>query len=322
MKSSEEFQSFYNTQLLPELDILEVMRKEQLKFIKKVIALIVGSLLLFVLFAQILGPELISILVPLVLLVGGLIYLFTKEKPKVNYNSEFKNRLIRNIIKFISPELSYSPTKHISQSDFDRSRLFLTRIDRYNGDDYVEGKIDRTMLHFSELHAQVKRQSGGKNKSETWHDVFKGLFFIADFNKDFSGSTVLIPNYFGKGNSWFKKLFGVNRREKLVKLEDPEFANNFNCYSDDDVKARYILSPALMSRISKFKLKYPKNPVHISFVDSHMYVAIAYTKDLFEPPFFKTVKNFELVKSYFEDIKFVVEIVEEFNLNTRIWTKE
>jgi len=144
---------------------------------------------------------------------------------------------------------------------------------------------------------------------------------VGDFNKDFKGSTVLLPNHMGSGFSFFKKLWGSNRKEKLVELADPEFMDNYTCYSTDDIQARYILSPALMKRLNDFHKKYPNNEVCLSFVDGQIFVAITYNKDLFEPSFFSSVVNKKKVLSYFDDIKLTVEIVEDLNLNTRIWTK-
>jgi len=327
MKSLEEFETFYNKSLLATLEEIDEIRKERLKQGRIVIAgLIVSGLIVYAtLISTTLSEEMvwIGIIAAVLVTIGTLFFAVKTQKYNVSYKGEFKKRVIEPIIKFISDDLTYSPSRKIDLTEFKDSRLFLSRVDRYNGDDYVDGKIDKTFFKFSEIRAEEKRTSGtGKERKETWHDIFKGLFFIADFNKEFSGSTVLIPNYLGKGNSFLKKIFGANRIEKLVKLEDPSFNKNFNCYSTNDVEARYILSPALMERITNFKNKYPKNPVYIAFVKSNVYVAITYYKDLFEPGYFRTVIDFTLVKTYFEDIKFVVDIIEEFNLNNRIWTKE
>jgi hypothetical protein len=325
MKSIEEFESFFQNQLYSSLQELEQIRKQSLK---KGISFLFFTLLLaaaVIFLISNTSEENYSVIIGTagLLFIGVGIYIFKNFKGS-GFRNRFKKEVIEPIVLFVSPELKYYPELKVNQGDFVKSRLFLNKIDRYRGDDFVEGKIDKTAFHFSELHVEYKTTSTDDkgNKKTTWHTVFKGLFFTADFNKDFKGSTVLLPNYFGKGLSILKKVFGMNRREKLVKLEDPEFSKHFNCYSDDDVKARYILSPALMQRINQFKTKFPKNPVFISFVDSQIFIAISHQKDLFEPSYFSSILKFETIKSYFEDIKFAVDIVEELNLNTRIWTKE
>lgn len=327
MRSIEELEEFYQQDLVYDLQEIDVIRKKIVKLLLTVFTVLLavsGASFLLAYFDIVKeSDQSILIIGNIILIIAGVVYAVLNIR-KYRYKTIFKQKIIKPIVQFISDDLRYYPKRKVSQQDFKNSRLFLKRIDRYKGDDFVEGKIDKTVFHFSEIHAKYKTTSTDSkgNKKTKWHTIFKGLFFVADFNKAFEGSTVLMPNYFGGGFSFIKKLAGVTRREKMISLQDPEFTENFNCYSDDDIKARYILSPALMHRINQFKENYPDNPVFISFVDGRIYVAIKYKKDLFEPSYFSSVVRFEKVQEYFEDIKFAVDIVEELNLNTRIWSKE
>ena len=72
---------------------------------------------------------------------------------------------------------------------------------------------------------------------------------MADFNKNFNGHTVVLPDTAEKILGKFgQSLQSMSSRGELVKLEDPEFEKEFCVYGDDQVEARYILSPALMKR--------------------------------------------------------------------------
>ena len=51
-------------------------------------------------------------------------------------------------------------------------------------------------------------------------------------------------------------------------------------------------------------------------------MAIPYSKDLFEPRVFQTILDFKPIHEYYEDLTLAVSIVDDLNLNTRIWTKE
>jgi hypothetical protein len=62
--------------------------------------------------------------------------------------------------------------------------------------------------------------------------------------------------------------------------------------------------------------------VYLSFAASKLHVAIAYKKNLFEPKLFQSVLNMQTMQEYLEDLLLVVSIVEELNLNTRIWSKQ
>jgi hypothetical protein len=321
MKTQEEFEAFYNNELLSTLEELEVIRKKKLRFNLLVLLFVVVLIITIVL--TVISQQISD--THKMLIVGGAVTGFLAflipnglRISKYNFDSRFKTEIIERIIHFISPDLNYDPKGCIHRDDFRASRIFLQGIDKYNGDDYVEGTIDKTHFRFSELHAQYRVQS--KNSS-SYHTIFRGLFFIADFNKSFEGSTVLTPNNLGGGKRLLKRMAGLSRREKYVELEDPEFNKLYNCYSDDDIKARYILSPALMRRIIDFRLKYPVNSISISFVNEKLYMAISYRRQLFEAKIGATLINKHLLESYFNDIKLAVDIVEDLNLNTRIWSK-
>jgi len=323
MRSTEEFRKFYDLTLHPKLLEVDQLRKQKLK--RSILSITYSLAMVFLI---ILGltqswlPSTFKIIWVLIVIVVFiyLLYQLKQGASKKKFKSVFKSQAIGAIVNFISQDLKYFPENKIDRRLYNNSRLFLQSLDSYNGDDLIEGKIDKTLFQFSELHTRYKSTN---NKGQTtWHNVFKGLFFVADFNKQFQGSTVLVPNSLGGGFSFLKKVFGLNRKEKLVELADPKFSENFTCYSTDDIMARYILTPSLMQRLNQFHQKYPNNRVALSFVDGQIFVAISYSQDLFEPSLFRSVVKFSRVKSYFDDIRLVVEIVDDLNLNNRIWTKQ
>ena len=153
--------------------------------------------------------------------------------------------------------------------------------------------------------------------------VVQGLFFIADFNKKFSGRTFVLPDtaerLFGDAGAFFQSL--SKGRGELVKLEDPEFERMFVVYGDDQVESRYILSTSLMQRIVEFRKKTGR-PIYLSFVGTQVFVAVSYRKALFEPRVFTSILHFKSAETYFDDLVLAVGIVEDLNLNTRIWSKQ
>ena len=91
-------------------------------------------------------------------------------------------------------------------------------------------------------------------------------------------------------------------------------------YSDNQITARYILSPSLMQRILNFK-RQSRRTFYLSFVDGKLYIAISFSKSLFEARVFSTLLDYDIYRDYFADMLFAKSIVEEFNLNRRIWSK-
>jgi hypothetical protein len=238
-----------------------------------------------------------------------------------SYRADFKNRIIEKIIKFVSKDLTYLKDSRIPLGTFKSSMLFQRKPDIYTGDDYVKGRIGSTNIEFSEIHAQYEtHDKNGRHR----HTLFKGIFFAADFNKNFKGYTIVLPDtaqkLLGGLGQALQKMAGIIRPGELIKLEDPEFERYFVVYGSDQVEARYILSTSLMQRILDFRKKTAKI-IRLSFVGTKIYAAVSYKKNLFEPTVLKSLVDFDLIKGYLDDLDLAVGIVEDLNLNTRIWSK-
>jgi hypothetical protein len=307
MKTLQEFENFYKTALVPQIEPLEKQRiKVKNKLLIALAIFLVVGLALLIFTSDLRGVG-----------VVGVIALVVYSSIVRGYSMNFKDQIISKIINFIDANLTYQKTSHISQMEFQNSDLFHY-FNQYDGDDHVEGDIvDEEYLkqtgktrschmRFSELN--VRKVTGhGKNRRTT--TIFKGLFFVADFNKSFKGYTKVVPDC--------DKYFG--QRHDRVKLEDPTFEKYFQVYGDDQVEARYILSTSLMKRITDFREKSDAK-IYVAFKHNKIYIAIRYQKNLFEPKVFKTLYDFKSMKDYFEDLELALGIVEDLNLHLKIWT--
>jgi len=76
-----------------------------------------------------------------------------------------------------------------------------------------------------------------------------------------------------------------------------------------------------MERILAFKKKW-NTRVYLSFLDSKVYIAISMYKNLFELRTFKPAADYTFLEESMHFLTLLIEIVDDLNLNTRIWTKE
>jgi hypothetical protein len=316
MRSEQELKTFYETDIIPHLDELEALRKYQLRrqafIITAFIASVVLGLLSFV-------PFMIIILLLISLILYFIFYGFKRKRP--DFKTQYKDTVIRKIIQFADPGLVYSSHQFIPNTKFSASGIFLQQVDVYAGEDLVQGTIGKTDIEFCELHTKDRRtDSKGRTHYVT---IFKGIFFIADFHKHFSGRVYVLSDFGERFMGFFGKMFqNMNiARPDIVRLENPEFEKYFAVYATDPVEARYILSPAFMERILAMRKKWNGN-IQMSFINAKMYLALPLQKNIFEPSLRRTVKRFDDVLAYYEQIKMCVDIVEEMNLNTRIWSKQ
>ena len=328
-KTLSEFKQFCETNLLEHLKALEYKRKSTLRtiFVSATICLILTwgisfSLSYWIKSANFLLLYFYCLILPAsawVIFCRGCIY---------NYKIGFKRNIIESIVDFIGDhdrQLNYAAhlfleNKRQTIAALTRSQIFgdeLKEPDYLEQEDCVYGTIGNTDIFFAEIIAETRKGSHldefGRENYRRKSVLFRGLFFEAKFVKNFVSRTFVMPNDL-KG----KISLLHNWRGDLIKLEDPEFARLFRVYGDSQIESRYILSANLMSRLVEFEKKAGRK-VYLSFVDGFLYVAVPCRHNLFEPKLFKSMMSFTPLKEYFQDLELMIAIVDDLNLNRRIW---
>jgi len=315
MKTISELTDFYYKELYPALQELEKDRKKIKKRFIIYSALYLIPLLFFVsIFFREWDLGNITFLFIISTAGTGLIY---KHLTK-DYRAHFKQEIIDPLIHAIDTDLTYLPKSHIDTAVFNQSRLFTLRPDSLTGNDYVSGQLESVDIAFSDLTAK----KSGKNDDDAT-TIFQGLFIVADFHKNFKGTTVILPD-----NA--QKLFGDvvgnwlqannSSRNQLIKMDNVAFEKEFVVYGTDQIEARYILTPSLMQKILNYK-KRSQHPLYISFVNGKIHMAVSYNKDLFEPSLFHSLLEYKIAKEYFTTLHLALGIVEDLKLNQKLWSK-
>lgn len=320
MSTYNSFREFYEKDLRPDLESMDIRRRATNKKALTVMLITAATILV----ELVLIPGNSNFPKPAPIIFTAFAGLAATGIVSKSYRKEYKEKIIARIAGYADEGLAYSPDGFILQNEFVRSRIFTLSCDRYSGEDHFRGRIGKTDIEFSEVTAKHRSSSGaGSGRKEEYTTIFRGLFIIADFNKHFKTHTVVLPDtaekLFGKfGQTLQAASFG---RGELIRLEDPRFEKEFCVYGDDQVEARYILTPALMERILAFRKKW-NTKVHLSFLESRVYIAISMNKDLFELRPFKPAADYAFLEETLRFLTLLTDVVEDLNLNTRIWTKE
>jgi hypothetical protein len=392
MKTLQDFQLFYNQDLRPVLHALHLeakalLKKEgkpirqrpQLKKLKRRLFLFSIPIVFILLFTL---PFVVPFYIATcyyILHIGGRMGLSELGAFRLRY----KELVIRKIIDFFGYPLAYHPFESITKEQVNNCLIFPQFAQGLIGEDFVQGTIDKTTVTFSEIFALVNKdpqmvqlfaseEQKKKNKfkmetelnsliAKSSNPFFRGLFFIADFHKDFDGTILVRPRNFEWGNKQLQQMEGASlspsykvaarlkeentlsgntQNLEEVHLEDPEFATLFKVYSNDQVLARYVLTTNMMERIKDFRAK-TGNEVFLSFKNTTLNLAIPYEHSILEPKgigkehfieYLTVGKSTQAlleeenadenhIYEFFNDLHFVFSIVDHFNLNTRIWTK-
>lgn len=358
-KTKEEFDVYYDEHLVEKIKPLEEERQETINLAKKkamklVIPLIALLLLYFIL------PNMVMYGVAIFIFLA--VYLFKDVKARrEKLRHKIKKEIVTDLVHFMNENFKYKPDKYVSSTNFKRANIFKERVNQYEGDDLITGYVGgksiteegveeeppRTDVSFSEIKAdQVKRYKDKDGKTnEAVHTIFQGLFFKADFNKDFNGLTIVVPKT--NNRDWFSFLNNSENKLEDVELENIDFMNKFTVRTTDPILARYILTPGFMNRLFTFSerestdetltqptsvkeafqmgvqdLSYEHSATpYFSFRDGTMYFLLPTRTKHFEFNVLSPL-NKNLIYSYFKDINLALELVDELNLNLRIWTKK
>ena len=310
------FKEFYEAKLLPDLKILDQERKQ---VDRRVLLIGTIALVLIILIGRLFhgsGTGYFQILAAVIAFIA--ISAVSKK-----YRQNFKNNIIQKITTFVDEKLVYSPEGYVSREEFSNSGIFQKYCNNYSGEDHFKGKLGKTDIEFSEIIGRHVTTTGtGSKKKQHYKIIFKGIFIVADFNKNFNGHTVVLPDTAERMLGKFgQNLQSMSSRDELIKLEDLEFEKEFCVYGDDQVEARYLLSTSLMKRIVDYKRKW-NTKLYLSFHHSKVYIAVKTSKNLFETRLFKSIVDYNFMQENIHYLELLTGIVEDLNLNTRIWTKE
>lgn len=238
------------------------------------------------------------------------------------YRMMFKERILRKLIKAVEPSVSYEPLMGITEETFLGSHLFDAQPDRYACEELMYGMIGDTKVKFSEVHAETKhtRTNANGGSRTYWESLFQGVFFIADFHKEFRHPVSVMPDVAEKHFGWIgKKIQKLGGG--LQTLENPEFEKCFVVRGVDAVETRYILTPSMQERLLELRGRLGKD-LRVGFRDSHVWLAIPNETDWFEGSLKIPAGDRGQAMMLLRQLRSCFQIVEELDLNTRIWTKE
>lgn len=344
LKTIPEFKKYADAELAPELENLEKSRKKGLNlYIIGIIfcVLVVGG---FAAFNYITAANISSNSSPeeassyanslfTSYIVGfgvvcALIYLvyipIMKKRYKQigdsgeNYTS-FKEQIFKKMIAFINPSFQYVEHGYIGARELHELDIFRDKNYDVTGNDQILGSYNGVPFQYCDLY--MSHTPTFRLQNESPEEVFSGQFFMAKFNKTFSTQIVISPkagiSEFIIGNSFSSNIVKPSAK---IMLEDPEFAKMFDVYANDQVEARYILTPTTMQNIKDIAHK-AKGSLFFFFINNKIIAANNNRINKFETGV-TTKLNPELLVSFYEDLYKQFSIIDDLKLNINIWKQQ
>lgn len=171
-------------------------------------------------------------------------------------------------------------------------------------DDCLHGTYNGVELGISETELTYVTRSGKHRHSRP---VFKGLFVCFKSFKKFQYRTIIKRD----------TAFFLTGREK-VSLEDPEFESLYSVISDDQIEARYLITPAFMNRMVELNKKGIGRMMTVSFEEDNVNIAISSSKDWFEIPLFKPATDIVNYRAIILELISIFSIIDTLKLDQNI----
>lgn len=149
------------------------------------------------------------------------------------------------------------------------------------------------------------------------------VYFSADFHKEFSSTTFLLPS---DDHPAFR---GMSRRTAEaagwapLHLEDVRVAERFECWTSDQTEARYLITPEFMDTLQELFARFGTEHIAVSFTGGRMHIGAALEANRFGLDVVKQQGRSieEVARQIYDDFLLYLGLVEDFRLNTRIWSK-
>ena len=210
-------------------------------------------------------------------------------------------------------------------------------------------KRKRLFFPVWELFENLNHEKGGNEKLleyccllpkfdyVTYDDCFSGTFdgvkfSVAEFTFVFHGAyrTNIMPFWklyidipLNMPISGYTLLFNQKTPKKFpilkkIKLEDVTFNREYQVYSNDQIEARALLTPAFIERLDELKKAFRKERIDISFFGNHAVFIIPKAKDLFEPrSVFHSVTDIKIYERFYDEIKAINDMIKILNITDK-----
>lgn len=244
----------------------------------------------------------------------GAFFAYTQREVSKTY----KHIVVNRVVKALGHGLTYKPESGFTKSDFVDMDLFEKQCEKLQAEDEVCGKKNTVTYSLHEAKA-TRTEGSGKNRRTV--TIFKGLICRLDFNKNFQGHTVVVPDSESKV---LGGLFGeseTRRRKDIARMDSVEFEKFFSVYASDQQEARYLLTPKMMELIMEARMLLSAD-LRLSFHDNSVFLTVPQNKDRFEAHLFGSqVTPDSAAGDLVELVNLAENMVDALELETRIWSR-
>ncbi|MEP4052028.1 MAG: DUF3137 domain-containing protein [Litorimonas sp.] len=297
-KEFKGFSGFYDSEILPALELQEAARLDVIAKIKKVVPAIgAGTILALAIAIYFRAPFMAYAIITgfgVVTGFGGAQYMMRDVK------SGTKENIVGGICRYLGWTFSEKTEEPATLEIFKTLGLITKSYTRSNFEDRISGEAHGAVFEFCEGHLE-REEGSGKNRK--WVTKFRGQILSIAFDQKFLGRTVVL-----RDGGWF------NRKKKgdmkRVGLVDPVFEKIFEAYGTDQVEARYLLTPTFMQRLVDLEHSVDGKNIRFGFQGGNLLIAVE-TANRYEPgSMFKPLIETSRTQNILDEIGAIYDVID------------
>jgi hypothetical protein len=249
---------------------------------------------------------------------GGALILLAFAREQKMLSKTYKAIVVRRVVSALGHGLTYSAASSLTREHFLSMDLFEKRCEQWSAEDEVSGRKNEVSYAFHEAHA-TRTEGSGKNRRTV--TIFRGVILRLDFNKNFRGHTVVVPQ--AESDILFGLLGESERRrsKQIVRLESAEFESVYSVYGTDDQEVHYLLTPKLMELVMRARQTISPG-IRLSFQNNSVFVTIPQSKNRFEANLFgSAITPDGAAGDLVEVVTLAEQLIDVLDLETRIWSR-
>lgn len=250
----------------------------------------------------------------IVIAIGTLITKLITSKDIIEYKKIYKRDIALETFKDVFTDVEYKPNSGLSKKVISNTKMMNTG-DRYLSNDYISAKYKGIKFECADV--EIEKEYKDKDGDKHYTTIFKGQWFIFDFNKNFKANIQICEKSFSgakRGGLFNKEVY------EKVKMEDVEFNKIFKVFAENELDAFYVLTPNTMEKIKELNNELSGNLL-FCLINSKMHIGLHNRKDLFEPNIYKRINLEEEKQKILKDIKIITEFVDILDLDNDLFKR-
>ncbi|OHX65829.1 DUF3137 domain-containing protein [Flammeovirga pacifica] len=234
---------------------------------------------------------------------------------------EYKELVVREMMKFMDPSLNYDPEGFIPLDEWKKSGIHPLIPDLYTGDDLISGSIEGTSMRVSEIQAATqlppkknKVLDKIKEQEPKYNTYFHGFFMIFELQEEVKTDVYVFNDDIQEQWGHVGRLIEESdpRYGNYVPIRDINFRKKFKVYAKNRALAEVTLKDNFISKLSEISHHF-KAKANCTLRGKHLYVFLDVRKELFKVDTTHSLTRSFILKSIYRDLSMLISVAHTLN---------